>query len=77
MKEKPYRNKLRSRLGGARIGTNIHNANPAHRTPAFKKWSKNLPRTEQLSRDIFSIPVYPHLSDGQVDYIVDKCKELR
>jgi len=75
--EHPYRDEIRQRLGEAGIGTNIHYANPAHLTPAFKKWSKSLPRTEQLSRDIFSIPVYPHLTDGQVEYIVDKCKELR
>ena len=75
--EHPYRDKLRLRLGEAGIGTNIHYANPAHLTPAFKKWRRSLPVTEQLSRDIFSIPVYPHLTDAQVDYIVDKCKELR
>jgi len=75
--EHPYRDKIRFRLGEAGIGTNIHYANPAHLTPAFKKWRKSLPVTEQLSRNIFSIPNYPHLTDSQVEYIADKCKELR
>ena len=73
----PYRDKIRFRLGEAGIGTNIHYANPAHLTPAFKKWTRSLPVTEQLSKDIFSIPIYPHLTDNQVEYIVKKLKELR
>jgi len=35
-----------------------------------------LPVTEYKSKNIFSIPVYPHLKQEQIEYIVKMCKEV-
>ena len=75
--EAPDRDRIRDALLVNQIQTNIHYANPAHSTPAFAKWSAPLPVTEHKSNNIFSIPVYPSLTDTQVEYIVNKCKEVR
>lgn len=56
------------------IATSIHYPNPAHMTPAFNPWHKNLPRTEHASKNIFSVPCYFSLTDSQVDMIVEKLK---
>jgi len=56
------------------IATNIHYLNPAHMTPAFDRWHKDLPKTEHASKHIFSIPCYFSLTDSQVNMIVEKVK---
>ena len=73
----PYRDKLRAKLADAGIGTGIHYNKPIHLAPAYKQYTKSLPITEKLSKDVFSIPIYPHLKDAQVEYIVKKLKELQ
>jgi len=73
----PDRDKVRADLLEKGIQTNIHYANPAHNTPAFAPWHKDLPITEKLSNEIFSIPIYPHLKDAQVEYITNTLKEVR
>ena len=70
------RDRVRTALLEQGIQTNIHYANPAHNTPAFAPWHRSLPVTERKSATIFSIPVYPHLTDTQVEYIASKCKEV-
>lgn len=73
----PNRDKVRAGLLQKGIQTNIHYANPAHNTPAFAPWHKDLPITEKLTNEIFSIPIYPHLTDAQVEYITNTLKEVR
>ena len=31
----------------------------------------HLPKTEQISNEVLSLPMYPELSDDQVGYVVD------
>ncbi len=74
--EHPKRNQIRKQLLEAGIQTNVHYENPAHSTPAFEKWYRSLPVTELKSKVIFSIPVFPHLKDEQVEYIAREVKRL-
>lgn len=74
--EHPERDRVRNQLLELGVQTNIHYANPAHLTPAFAPWTKRLPVTEHKSSTILSIPVYPHLTDLQVEYITEKCREV-
>jgi len=74
--EHPERDRVREELLAKGITTNIHYAKPAHSTPAFKPWSCSLPVTEHLASNILSLPVFPHLKDLEVEYIVNKCKEI-
>ena len=74
--EHPNRDRVRADLLERGIQTNIHYAKPAHTTPAFAPWHRSLPVTEQKSSNILSIPVYPHLKQEQIEYIVKMCKEV-
>ncbi|MGH2443086.1 MAG: DegT/DnrJ/EryC1/StrS family aminotransferase, partial [Chloroflexota bacterium] len=51
----------------------VHYPQPLHRQPIFAAGnaSLSLPVSEDLSRHILSIPVQPHLSDGDVEYVAD------
>lgn len=74
--EHEERDRIRADLLKKDIQTNCHYANPAHGTPAFAPWHRSLPVTEYKSKNILSIPVYPHLKDTQVEYIAKMCKEV-
>ncbi|HEY4675069.1 MAG TPA: DegT/DnrJ/EryC1/StrS family aminotransferase [Candidatus Bathyarchaeia archaeon] len=44
---------------------------PNHTHPALKLGHFSLPKTEELSATVISLPMYPELSDEHVDYVVD------
>lgn len=56
-----------------RIQVGIHYATPVHRMPAYA-WlgypEGSLPETERACREVLSLPIYPELSDQQIDRIV-------
>jgi len=67
------RDELAAHLNEAGIATGIHYPIPCHlqeacRTAGYDPVS--LPETEQTAREILSLPVYPELTDEQVDRIV-------
>ncbi|MEC8706767.1 MAG: DegT/DnrJ/EryC1/StrS family aminotransferase [Candidatus Thermoplasmatota archaeon] len=48
---------------------------PVHKSTHFRKlgFSKvSLPKTEQLSQSILSLPIYPSMSNEEIDFIIDK-----
>jgi perosamine synthetase len=45
---------------------------PNHLQPAFKKFSRSLPVTEQLADELISLPLHTRLASGDVQYIVGK-----
>ena len=69
----PQRDRVLAELAGAGIGVGVHYPQPVHLVPAFA--SSDLPRgsfpaAERLSEQIFSLPIYPGLSEQQQDYVV-------
>lgn len=62
------RDALRSALEAARIGSGIYYPTPLHRTPIYEKESAGvrLPVSEQLAREVLSLPIHPYLSDADV-----------
>jgi len=36
----------------------------------------NLPFTEKLSKEVISLPMYPELTDEQINYVIEKVKEF-
>ena len=67
------RDELAAHLNEAGIATGIHYPIPCHlqeacRTEGYGPVS--LPKTEQAAREILSLPVYPELTDEQVDRII-------
>lgn len=69
------RDRLRSFLVDHGIGTGIHYQVPVHLQPAYRNRLTSpvagLPITEKLTSQVLSLPVYPYLSDGQVDRVCE------
>ena len=55
------------------IETGIHYPIPLHKQPALISsfGGQSLPITEKLSAEIISIPIHPHLTESQVEYIIE------
>jgi len=68
----PHRDALQAHLQAAGIGTMIHYPLPPHRQQAYHDslahW--NLPLTEQLSREVLSLPISPALTDDQAATVI-------
>jgi len=66
------RDALRDHLKSFGISTDIHYPIPDHRQPVFAgKFAQiQLPNTEQLATEIMTLPLYPEMSDSQVDEVI-------
>jgi len=73
------RDKLKEFLKKNGIGTGIHYYPPLHLQPAYKHLGYkqgSFPVTEQLTSEILSLPMYPELTEEQINYIAGKVKEF-
>jgi perosamine synthetase len=56
------------------IGVRVYYPLPIHRQPVFQNMggyeNVHLPETEKATREVFSLPVYPLLTDEERDYVV-------
>jgi hypothetical protein len=72
------RDAVQARLKDAGIGTGIHYPVPVHHQPAYAgrvaTGPGGCPETEAASREILSLPLYPELTDEQVQAV---CAGLR
>ncbi len=70
----PRRDALRAALQQAGVGTNIHYPMPVHLQPAYHGrvalGPSGMAQTERAANEVFSLPMYPQLSDGQIDRVV-------
>jgi dTDP-4-amino-4,6-dideoxygalactose transaminase len=68
------RDALRAALEAAGIGTNIHYPMPVHRQPAYQgrvaTGSSGMRATEDAAAEILSLPMYPQLTDGEIDRVL-------
>jgi|SRR3989344_6091147 len=54
-----------------------HFGEPFHKNPNFSELNKlNLPTQEMICRQIVSLPIYPELTEEQIDYVLEKIKEF-
>jgi len=68
------RERLRAHLAAAGIETGVHYPVPLHRQPAWLQRygeSPPLPRAERLAQEILSLPVFPDLTDAEVERVAD------
>jgi len=67
----PRRDDLRAALQSADIGALIHYPVPIHLQPAYRRLAAPgaLPITEQVAQEILSLPLYPEMTDAQVDAV--------
>ena len=73
------RNEFIDKLNKKGIGLAVH-YKPIHKLTFYKKMynlkNDDYPRANELFDSIVSLPIYPLLSDKEVDYIIDCIKEL-
>lgn len=74
------RDALRQALDRRGIGTGIHYPVPCHHQEAFAgQGHERLPAVEQAAGEILSLPMFPHLTDAQVDAVCaavgDACRQ--
>jgi dTDP-4-amino-4,6-dideoxygalactose transaminase len=74
------RDGLQNHLKAQGIGTLIHYPIPPHKSGAYKELPKKFrkqPITEALSRTLLSIPMGPHLTHVQQDYVIQSIKSFQ
>lgn len=71
------RNELLNYLKEKGIATKIY-FEPCHKYSIFKKlgYDIKLPITEDISSRILSLPMYPHMSESELNYIINTIKEF-
>ncbi len=73
----PERDRVLGRLKEAGIGAGIHYPIPLHLQPAYRElgYSRgDFPQTEQAADSILSLPIFPEMTEEQVDYVVEQLK---
>jgi dTDP-4-amino-4,6-dideoxygalactose transaminase len=68
------RDALRGYLESKEISTNVHYPIPVHLQPAYKflNYKKgDFPITERCVEQLLSLPLYPELTESQIDFICD------
>jgi dTDP-4-amino-4,6-dideoxygalactose transaminase len=75
----PQRDALQNYLQNAGIGTNIHYPVPIHLQPAYRDrlpFVTPLTLTEQVARQILSLPMFPQLSDEQIRRVSERIRHF-
>ncbi len=68
------RQSLQQHLTAREVGTQIHYPVPPHLSPAYAGagWKRgDFPLAERLADEVLSLPIGPHITAGQVDYVCD------
>jgi len=71
----PRRDALQQHLKDAGIGTIIHYPIPPHLQAAYADHQFNqgdFPITEAMAKEVLSIPIGPHLTEAQAEYVVEQ-----
>ncbi len=66
-------------LSAKGIGVGVHYESPVHLMPAYvglEYAPGSLPHTEAACQQVLSLPIYPELSDGQVDRVVCVLRQI-
>jgi dTDP-4-amino-4,6-dideoxygalactose transaminase len=69
----PARDRLRARLAEDGIGTLVHYPRPVHLQPAYRSLARDdgsLAVSERLAGEILSLPLYPEMTDDEVDAVI-------
>ena len=70
-----HRDTLKSYLKSHGISSMVYYPIPLHQQAAYehvKPTWYDLPNTEQLCKEVLSLPIHHHLTDDEVDYVIDR-----
>lgn len=72
------REALQSALLKEGVQTGVHYSVPAHLQPAYAGLAEmeSLPESEKAAREVLSLPLYPELTDNQVEYVAKALTRL-
>jgi len=76
----PNRHALIEHLAAAGVGTLIHYPIPPHRQAAYRSLDfqdNAFPIAERLAAEVLSLPIGPHMTEPQVDHVIDAVTNLR
>ena len=68
---------FRSRLAEVGVQTGVHYPSPVHLQPAYKEYQaqgKHLAVTEQQAGHLVSLPIFPELTDEEVDHVIESVR---
>ena len=70
------RDDLLAQLRASGVGALIHYPVPVHLQPAYsaRLSARHLPITERLAKEILSLPIYPELTDTEVQKVAAACE---
>lgn len=72
------RDPLRQFLHQRGIGTEVYYPTPLHRQPALRDFpSGPLPEAERAAREVLALPMFPELSDGELDQVAEAVRAFR
>ena len=77
--DRDVRDRAIKELGAAGVGVGIHYPVPVHLQGAFEHLGHGegaFPATEQAADQMLSLPMHPHLSDEQQQFVVDQLRSL-
>ncbi len=69
LRVRPRRDELMDFLGANGVGSGVHYI-PSHLFSFYREEGLTLPVTEQVYREILSLPLFPDISDGQVEQVI-------
>lgn len=71
------RDVVQARLQERGIGTDVHYPLPTHMQPVYTSFAPpgGLPVTERLAREVVSLPMYPELTDDEIDAVAAAVRE--
>lgn len=67
------RDDLRNHLLQAGVQTAVHYP-PNHLQPAFAQYHRSLPVTEVVASEIMTIPLFPSMSDGEIEHVANEIR---
>ncbi len=73
------RDELRQHLADKGIATAIHYPVPLHLQPVFQKLGYKegtFPVAEKAAREVISLPVFPEMTDEEINYVIDSIIEF-
>ena len=72
------RNRVQSHLAELGVETLIHYPVPCHRQRAYSQLGigvGELPLTEKIHSEVLSLPLWPGMSEAQVDFVIEACRK--